>query len=421
MQAGATAFKNQHYQESYMAYEEALKVNKTIDVQNKIIEAYEARYKETEEYNDLNQLIDALSSACVAFPKHTQYYERVIELLIFDKQFIKAKDKYLEAKDNKIKSDKLSEYHTKIKYSYKVATKNYEEYTESVNGYYTYRIGSNWEWIDDAFGEGSMNDYQYLSLIGDNEIYCARDVKGEIQFVDTEGIVRGKIKEKDVKSAGLYSEEKAALELSDGFYYVDLLGKRYSGPYQVAGAYKSGVAAVKTGEDKWMLVDATGKQVSKDTFEDIVLTFEGYHSVNDKAIAKKNGKYAIYTSDLSEQVGKLTFDDVDVLTNDGVFAYKSNGKWGYADLDGNVIIEPKYKEAKSYSNGFAAVKQDEYWVLMNKDQVVIADDEILEIGYVTKGGTCMVKQKDNSNIGVESLKKEYFKALVFNFPDLIFD
>lgn len=419
MQAGAFAFENQHYQEAYMAYEDALKVNKTLEVQDKIIGAYEARYKETQEYNDLNELISALGEASSAFPKETKFYERAIELLISDGQYIKAKDRYLQAKDNKVKSDKLEEYLTKIKYSYKIATKNYEEYTESVNGFITYRIGSNWEWIHDDFSEGSMNDYSYISLIGDNDIFCARDVKGEIQFLDIEGIVRGKIKEKDVKSAGLYSEEKVALELSDGFYYTDLLGKRLSGPYQVAGAYRDGKAAVKVSENKWMLIDEKGKQASKDTFEDIVLSLEGYYSINDKAIAKKNGKYAIYTADLSKQVGNLTFDDVDVLTNDGIFAYKSEGKWGYADLDGNVIIKPEYTEAKSFSNGFAAVKNGEYWTLINSDKQVVADDEILEIGYVTKSGTCMVKQKDNSNIGVAELKKEYFKALVFNFPDMI--
>lgn len=43
-------------------------------------------------------------------------------------------------------------------------------------------------------------------------------------------------------------------------------------------------------------------------------------------------------------------------------AYKdSNGKWGFVNNDGKTVIEPKFDEAMSFSNGLAAVRSGDKW------------------------------------------------------------
>lgn len=46
---------------------------------------------------------------------------------------------------------------------------------------------------------------------------------------------------------------------------------------------------------------------------------------------------------------------------------KNRRKWGFADKDGNVIIEAKYDEARSFSNGLAAVREGETWGYINAE------------------------------------------------------
>jgi len=43
---------------------------------------------------------------------------------------------------------------------------------------------------------------------------------------------------------------------------------------------------------------------------------------------------------------------------DGLFRIIKDGKIGYADLDGNIIIEPQFKCAFAFDNGFAEVSND---------------------------------------------------------------
>ena len=40
---------------------------------------------------------------------------------------------------------------------------------------------------------------------------------------------------------------------------------------------------------------------------------------------------------------------------------REDGKVGYIDKSGAYVIEPQYEKAKSFSDGRAAVEQDEMW------------------------------------------------------------
>ena len=52
----------------------------------------------------------------------------------------------------------------------------------------------------------------------------------------------------------------------------------------------------------------------------------------------------------------------DVLTENTLFLSKKDGKYGYVDKDGNVVVDYKYDDAKEQNScGFAAVKQGNKW------------------------------------------------------------
>jgi hypothetical protein len=82
----------------------------------------------------------------------------------------------------------------------------------------------------------------------------------------------------------------------------------------------------------------------------------------------------------------------------------AKGKWGFIDLDGNLVIDYKYDDAKSYSNGLAAVCIGERWQYIDdRDNVVI--DVNMEDAEPFHKGIAQVGMVDGTAI----LKLRYYE------------
>ena len=61
-------------------------------------------------------------------------------------------------------------------------------------------------------------------------------------------------------------------------------------------------------------------------------------------------------------------DVKDVLSNNNLFVSRKDGKYGYIDKDGNVVVDYIYDEAQEQNKyGFAAVKKGNLWGAIDKD------------------------------------------------------
>ena len=56
---------------------------------------------------------------------------------------------------------------------------------------------------------------------------------------------------------------------------------------------------------------------------------------------------------------------------DGTFAIKKNGLWGFIDADGVEFIKPQYDDYCAFENGFACVKQNGKWGFINKNNEIV--------------------------------------------------
>ena len=75
-----------------------------------------------------------------------------------------------------------------------------------------------------------------------------------------------------------------------------------------------------------------------------------------------------------KEVTTPLFEDVDFfISSSELAAAKVNGKWGFINMKGEVIIEPKYEQAKSFSCGLAPAIFDGLW------------------GYIDKSGSFIIK------------------------------
>ncbi len=74
-----------------------------------------------------------------------------------------------------------------------------------------------------------------------------------------------------------------------------------------------------------------------------------------------NNEYKYYNFKLEEK------NSADLLTSNTLFLSKKDGKYGYVDKSGNVIVDYIYEDGtEQNSNGFAAVKKDGVWGSINK-------------------------------------------------------
>lgn len=67
-------------------------------------------------------------------------------------------------------------------------------------------------------------------------------------------------------------------------------------------------------------------------------------------------------------------DNKDIFTENVLFSYKKDGKWGFVDKEGKVIVQNKYDMVTEFNvYGFAGIKKEDKWGVINIDgQVIVA-------------------------------------------------
>ena len=78
-------------------------------------------------------------------------------------------------------------------------------------------------------------------------------------------------------------------------------------------------------------------------------------------------------------------------------AFQQNGKWGFINTAGEVVVEPQYEECHDYLNGYAAVKVNGKWGFIDTKHNLIISPEFDEVedfknglAIVTRNGKCGV-------------------------------
>lgn len=128
-----------------------------------------------------------------------------------------------------------------------------------------------------------------------------------------------------------------------------------------------------------MIIDQEGEMVSDEIWEEIRLDARGAFVQNDCILAKSGGQWRIYSDSWKENEDFLC-DDIDICA-DGLIAFCESGKWGFVDEDGEVVIEPAYEAARSFSGGVGAVCKDGLWGFIDEAGELVVDYQFADVGY----------------------------------------
>lgn len=162
--------------------------------------------------------------------------------------------------------------------------------------------------------------------------------------------------------ANFFSEGLASVCNDVGYGFIDTRGNviiDYQFKDVLGGRFICGIAPIATLDDKFGYVNRDGKifalglskiSVRPDSEGLLVYYKDGKHGFVDT-----NGEVVI----------KPQFDDVREFS-DGMAAVKLNNKWGYINKNGKMVIDCKYENALEFKEGLAPIQVFGLWGFIDK-------------------------------------------------------
>ena len=92
-------------------------------------------------------------------------------------------------------------------------------------------------------------------------------------------------------------------------------------------------------------------------------------------------------------LGDTLYEDVRCFYEEGAAAVYQNGKWGFADRQGQLVISYTFDDADSYQIGYAPVRQGGLWGYVAEDGNVLIEYAFDEALGFNGNGTAPVKRE----------------------------
>lgn len=236
------------------------------------------------------------------------------------------------------------------------------EYDElSINGIYVYtKNGEEEKYFDISGNKIENKNYKSISKVENGEYYL---------FVDENSLYGILNKDKNVLLEGKYS-------------YIEYLFEDYF------IAYNKGLGIINSKGDK--IVDfkydvlnklnnsnvVQAKNVTKNTTELFSKDMKSIGIYNDATINEKDNYIeVIYENKISYfDFNGNELKNTDVYKNNKLFAVEENGKWGFKDLNGNIVVNCIYDEVTEFNEyGFAGIKKDNKWGVIDINNNIILE------------------------------------------------
>jgi hypothetical protein len=224
----------------------------------------------------------------------------------------------------------------------------------------------------EAFSQGVAKVYyddhrwRYLTVTGEpvssyifetnrvlrfSEGLAASSIEGEfddIGYIDEVGRV---IIPAQFEIARPFSEGLAAVAIANRWGYVNKMGMvAIPLQFEQAEEFVQGVAKVYTDAHHWRYIDRSGQPVSPYVFDDSTrLQFSGGLSA-----VQLDGKYG-YIDTKGRMVIAPRFEAAGSFA-EGLAAVQIGDRWGYINSLGQVVIQPQFNSADAFVRGRARVK-----------------------------------------------------------------
>ncbi len=381
--------KRELYQRAIQSYEEVLALREEREVREELLDVYAKAYESESVTSSAYKR--ALEDACSRYPKDADLWVCLIELDLDSFNYQNAYKILERAQRAGASSEALDTLGIQIRYAYTESSRVFAQFCSTASGYTTVYDGSRWGVMapdgDWAYG----CDYSYISPYGDEGVIL-RCTEDSVRLYDAKGIVLA-ILDDQISQARAYGSGLLPVLREDGWQYLDCeSGAFLPESYEEASVFQQGTAAVLRNKN-WTLIDTSGGQILEQTFSSIKLHSNGNYCRDGLFIAGVGEGWDIYQTD-GKRVSEISARDMDVFMGSYIAFQDSSGLWGFLNEEGEIVIEPRYQRARSFSGGLAAVFDGEYWGFINRSGETVIANQFLEVGYFTGQGICPVSTMD---------------------------
>ena len=364
-------------------YLEALSNTGTEENWQIMLDAFASSYAQGDDC--YTEYLSAAQAAVSAYRNNENFLMQLISLYTDDDNYAQALSILNQARNSGLESPAVLDKILEVSYAFELLWEDYDQIGSFTNGYISASSDGEYFYVDTTGSSERIRGISGLGPMGEDGIRTFV-LEDKLTFQDEAGVPQGFVTG-SIEEIGVYAEGLIPVKVNGSVSYYNLIGEKQFGSYERAGTFCLSRAAVCK-DNKWYLVDSTGS-LSDESFEDIVLNEDGTWTDNGIMLAKTGGKYRLYDTNL-EPVCDGAWDAVDVVCKDSPIAFCVNGKWGYMDSEGTVLIEPAYTNAKSFSNGLAAVSNGSLWGFIDVNGNLVIDYQFQDADYFTEAGCCMV-------------------------------
>ena len=382
------------YEKAYQSYTEILETNPDKEIMDEALAAMNSGVEDGE--FSLSELAEAYDNARILFPKEYGYWADLLEIYVNNSQFTRAYELNKEIVRNNISNEKIQEYSRKLLYSFTIKSRTYSVALRSPTGHYTVCKDDQWGVLQTNGDPFVDTDQIYVSPLSSDFESVYIDERGArlrnssrvVQYIfnyEPEGIM-GAVNGEIVPQ---YSSE------NERWKYFDCNQEIFSdGEYEDAAAFQNGYGLVKTG-GQWKFVDTDFVIDDDISFENIKLYQNREYAYLDTIVAKQEGTYRMFDAN-GKEINSFEAEDMDNYYG-GLLAFKDeSGLWGFVNRNGQIVIEPAYKEAKSFAYGLAAVSDGEAWGFIDQKGNLVIDYQFRDAGYFNRDGLCSVSNLPDS-------------------------
>ena len=243
--------------------------------------------------------------------------------------------------------------------------------------------------------------FEYFSLVYYDSGICCAAFKGELAKTGDYEYMKAA----DLRLINLENQP-----ISDENY--SLIWRLYVNGKQDA---RSPIYAEK--DDRKAIISRSGK---------IIEPYDSYdscHLLSDNSVhiilVKNNLKGVL---NYSSEAIVLPFEYPEILFDEGTQGYRikdTNGKWGYCDQNGNILISPQFDGMGAFSEGLAAVRINKEWGYIGYSGNIVIESQFESHAPFTEGLASFYSKSDKAygyidKTGEVVLEPVYYSAASFS-------
>lgn len=351
------------------------------------------------ELSSYQEFLNACDAAIAIDDRAPEAYIRKADYYLSTAQYKQALEVVNAAASRKVESEELTELGQELK-------------TSCYQVYLTITTVSDWHFRDnaslmaaeengkwgllDAAGERKVRfSYSYIGSFDPdaNVIPCERD--GEWYYIDINGNKR-LAGDREYTYLGSFGDGLAPAQAVGKYGYIDREFNEYKFEFDQAGAFANGTAAVEK-NGKWALINEKLNPITDFKYDTVLMDDYGFCSSFGAVVVKTGGTYSLVNVEGKELFGGFEAIEMPASETEPVAVMK-NGKWGFADRDGKMVIDAVYDQARSFSLGMAPVMIDGEWGYIDQNNKMVIEPQYMDATVFSPDGSAMVKGMGSWNM-----------------------